>query len=303
MKQRLNPKIMPKVSLITPNWNGGKEPLEFIESVKNLNYPPEKKEIIIVDNGSQDNSPQLIAKKYPHVKLIRLKNNIGYGPALNKGINQAEGQYIFIGNNDLILEKNSLFHLVNYLIDHPETGIVGGKVFFKSNRQKIASCGQRYNFWTGQITNCPNPDQKKEVDWVQGCAYLFAFKLIKKIGAYDRDFAKIYFEDFDLCLRAKKAGFNIIYLPQAIFYHGQSTTMEKNQPFKLYQWYKNKLRFNIIYANTFQLISSLLIQLITLIPYHLLILKDKSLVPFCQAVLWNLKNFKQTMRVRKNAKN
>lgn len=291
---------LPTVSIISPNWNGGCEPLEFIASIKQLFYPPKKLEIIIVDNGSQDGSAEAIAQKYPQVHLIHLAKNIGFGPALNKGIKQARGDFIFIGNDDLILEKNSLMHLVSYVLNHPRVGIVGGKIFFKNDRQRISSSGHNYNFFFGIVSDCPDVDKEKEVPWVQGCACLFPRHLIKKIGNYDERFANIYFEDFDLCLRAKQAGFKIIYLPQAVFYHGQSTSMDKlPSPAKWFEWYKNKFRFILKHASWLQIFSSLCFQLLIFTPYKAFILKDKSLFPVFQALAWNFKHLKETLKSRK----
>lgn len=291
---------LPSVSIITPNWNGGNEPLEFIQSIKKLHYPQKRIEIIVVDNGSTDGSPEKIAKKYPDVKLIRLKENIGYGPALNIGIKKSKGEYIFIGNDDLVLKKGSLERLATYLLENPNAGIVGGKIYFKNAPKKIASAGQRYNFFTGEIADYPNSNKEKEVMWVQGCAYLFPRSLINKIGMYDEGFAKIYFEDFDLCLRAKKTGFKVIYYPKAIFYHGQSTTMDKtSSSFKLFQWYKNKFRFILKQANLFQIFTSINLQLLVYTPYKAFVLRNKSFIPVMQSLFWNLKHIKETLQARK----
>lgn len=288
---------LPTVSIITPNWNGGDEPLEFISSIKQLNYPQKKLEIIVVDNGSQDGSPEAISQKYPQVHLIRLGKNVGFGPALNKGIKQSKGDFIFIGNDDLVLAKNSLFRLVSYALNHAQAGIVGGKIFFKNDRQKISSSGHRYNFFSGIVSDCPYPDQEKEVPWVQGCACLFPRYLIEKIGYYDEGFSKIYFEDFDLCLRAKRAGFKIVYLPQAVFYHGQSTSMDKiPSPAKWFQWYKNKFRFILKHANLFQILTSFGLQLLVFTPYKTLVLRDKSFIAVVKALIWNVRHIQNTLK-------
>ena len=289
---------LPTVTIITPNWNGGNQPLEFINSIKKLNYPQDKIQIIIIDNGSQDNSPIQIAKIYPDVKLICLKQNLGFSPAVNIGIKKAKGKFIFIGNDDLVMEKNSLRYLLNYLQKSPKTGIVGGKIYFKNKPKVISSCGQRFNFITGSVSICKNPNKKKEVDWVQGCALLFPRTLINQIGLLDDKFTKIYFEDFDLCLRAKKAGYKIVYYPKAIFYHGQSTTMDKIPDFKLFQWYKNKIRFILKHLKPLNIVSTLFFQFILLIPYNILVIKNINFKPFFKALSWNYKHLKQTLNER-----
>ena len=106
---------LPKVSIVFSNFNGGKEPLECLASIKKLNYPKNKIETIIIDNGSKDKSPEKIAGKFPEVNLIKLKKDIGLPASLNLGIKKSAGKYIFIANDDIIFEKSSIKNMVHFL--------------------------------------------------------------------------------------------------------------------------------------------------------------------------------------------
>ena len=119
----------PKVSIIFPNFNGGNEPLECLASIQKLNYLKEKIETIVIDNGSSDGSDIEIKKRFPKVKLIKNKSNLGFAKAINKGINKATGNFIFVTNDDLVFEKNSLKKLIEYARLHDEIGVIGGKIF------------------------------------------------------------------------------------------------------------------------------------------------------------------------------
>jgi len=181
---------------------------------------------------------------------------------------------------------------------HPECGITGGKIFLKSNPKKVISSGYMMNNWTGNILPASGANKNKEPDWVQGCAMLIPKNVIEKIGVLDEGFSIAYFEDFDLCLRAKKAGYKINYLPEAIFLHGESTTANKNLPIKYQNWYKSKIRFVLKNLPLLNIISILSLQILVFTPYRLLILRDKRFTPFIKGLAWNISHISQTISMR-----
>jgi GT2 family glycosyltransferase len=296
----------PKVSIIFPNYNGGKEPLECIESIKNLNYPKDKIEIIVIDNKSTDGSLQRIRNQESGIrnigqKLIIIENeeNVGFAKAINQGIKHSNGKYIFITNDDILFEKNSLKYMINYMEEQPKVGITGGKIFLKSNPKKIVSCGYMMNLWTGNVYPAPKPNTIKEPHWVQGCAMLIPKVALKKLGLLDAGFSH-YFEDFDICLRAKRSGFSVHYLPNAIFWHGEATTGNKDKKNKYYHWYKNKIRFVIKNLPLINVLSILLFQVLIVTPYRSLFLQDGRFIPFLKGFFWNIIHLPQTLEARRN---
>jgi len=298
-------KNYPPVSIIFPNHNGGSEPLECLRSIKNLNYPKNRIEVIVVDNNSTDGSLQKVKSQKSKVKstgqnlkIIENKVNVGFAKAINQGINSSHGEFIFITNDDIIFDKDSLKILVEYLIAYPNVGVAGGKIFSKKRPTQVISCGYMMNKWTGNIYPFSNPNVIKEPDWVQGCAMLVPKAVLNKIGMLDENFSLIYFEDFDLCIRAKKAGYSIAYIPSAHFWHGQSKTMDKNLQHKYYQWYKNKVRFIIKNLPIFNILSILLIQFFIITSYRALVLRDRRFIPFLKGFYWNIKNILKTLAAR-----
>jgi len=290
-------KSLPLVSIIFPNYNGGMQPVDCISSIKKLNYPKDKIEIIVIDNHSTDGSLEQLKVKSSklkvegrRLKILGNKENVGFAKAINQGIKQSNGEYIFIGNDDIVFEKDSVKNLVAYALINPNVGILGGKIFSKNKPSKVISCGYMMNKWTGNIYPSSNPNVIREPDWIQGCAMLVRKSLFDQIGIFDENFSLIYFEDFDFCLRAKKAGYTIIYLPSAHFWHGQSKTMDKDLQRKYYQWYKNKVRFIIKNLPIFNILSILLIQFFIITPYRALVLKDGRFIPFLKGLFWNIKN-------------
>ena len=287
----------PKISIVFPNHNGGNEPLECLASIQKLNYPKGKIETIIVDNDSRDGSPLRIKESFPSVKLIKNRANFGFAKAVNQGIAIANGEFIFITNDDIVFEKESLKKSVKYLVSHDNVGIVGGKIYYKDAPEKICSSGYMMNKWTGNIHPAPNPNKLKEPDWVQGCAIIISKKVLSKIGNLDPQYF-LSFDDYDLCLRTKKFGLKVIYLPTAVFWHGESLTVDRNKPFKYYHWYKSKIRFVIKHMPILNALSILVFQLLIATPYRALVLRDGRFIPFLKGFAWNLINLRSTLKTR-----
>lgn len=281
--------------------NGGNEPLECLKSISKLNYPKNKLEVIVVDNASSDGSDLKIKKQYPKIRLFRMDHNIGFAAAVNYGIKKSKSDFVFITNDDIVLEKNSISLLTQYLILNPDAGLIGGKVYFKSNPKKICSSGFMMNKWTGNIYRLQKPNQLTEPDWVQGCALLIPRKLIFKLGLLDPDYF-LSFDDYDLAERVRKSGFKVVYLPDAVFWHGESLTVDKNPDFKYFHWYKSKFRFIIKHFPLVNVLSIFLVQIFIITPYRAFFLRDGRLIPFLKAFFWNLNILDKTLNLRKKRK-
>ena len=252
---------LPKVSIVFSNFNGGKEPIDCLNSIEKLNYPKNKIEVTVIDNGSQDGSSQIIAKKFPDIHLIKLEKDIGLPASLNLGIVNSSGKYIFIGNDDTVLEKNSIRFMVNYLEVNKNVAVLGGKVYYKYKPKKLSLSVCGFNYYLGSIRKPKDILDPNQVQWFQSCAIMIPSSVFKKIGLFDSGFYPLYFDDFDFCLRATKAGFKITYLPQVIFWHGQGKTTQKFPSKKVYYWwYKNKIRFYFKHASLLQMLTAFTLQ-------------------------------------------
>ncbi|MBI3486280.1 glycosyltransferase family 2 protein [Candidatus Daviesbacteria bacterium] len=291
---------LPSVSIIFPNFNGGKEPLICLASVQKLNYPQKKLEIIVVDNASSDKSDQKIKARFPLAKLVKLDKNYGFAKAVNIGIRKANGEFIFVANDDLIFEKNSLLRLVEFILKDPKIGVLGGKIYLKSSPKKITSCGYMLNKLTGNVYKSPFPNKITSPDWVQGCAMLIPKKVFKKIGLFDSGF-KHLFEDVDFCFRAKRFGLKVLYLPEAIFWHGESVSADKNLSLKYFNWYMGKLRFLFKHMPIINVLSILFIQIFIIMPYRSLILRDNRGIPFLKALIYTATKLPKIIQQRQDA--
>ncbi len=219
----INPR--PKVSIVILNWNGKKDSIECLESLKSISC--ENLEIIVVDNGSSDGSQEYIEKNYPHIILIKNKTNLGFTGGNNVGIKKAiehGAEYIFLLNNDTTVDAHFITACLKSFATTPSVGLVGPKVVYYSNPANVWCAGCYYNQLMGRSVMYGTFSKKKDfekaetVDWISFCAVMIKREVFEKIGYLDDDFFSSY-EDLDFCLRAKNAGFLCQYTPQTIVKH------------------------------------------------------------------------------------
>ncbi len=216
------------VSIVIPNWNGRKFLIPCLESILAQSY--KQFEIIVVDNGSQDGSCELLSKKYPQVKLIALEHNTGFSVAVNKGINVSQGNFIALINNDTKANVHWLEKMVEALTNNIEIGSVACKMLSMDNPKLIdgAGDGLRRGGLPGRIghgqIDFGQFDKERYVLGACGGAVVYRKAMLDDIGLFDEDFFA-YLEDVDLSLRAQSAGYRCLYVPDAIMYHlGCGTT-------------------------------------------------------------------------------
>lgn len=245
-------KMSPAVFIILLNWNNRKDTMNCIDSINRLDYPNFK--VVVVDNGSIDGSPEIIKKKFPMVHLIRNKENLGFSIGNNVGIRYAlrrDAKYVFVLNNDTILDKNCLRELVKVAESDLKIGIVGPKIYiFDGSQNRIWFAGGKTNWWKGEAKHIGfneedegQYDVVKEVDFITGCALLIKRKVIKEIGLFDPFYSPIYFEDADWCSRARRDGYKIVYVPKAKLWHKKDISIRKHSHGVVYLVTRNRLLF------------------------------------------------------------
>lgn len=239
---------MPNVAIVVPNWNGEDFIAECLESLEKQSL---KAEIVVVDNGSHDNSTSIIKNKFPGVTLLEFSNNAGFSGGVNRGIKYAVKngfEYVALFNNDAVAQKDWLKNLLAAMESSKKTGIVTGK-FMQSDRKTIDSTGEIM-----RRNGMPHPRGRDEVDTGQynvgeqvfaatGGASLYRIKMLEQIGLFDEKFFA-YLEDVDISFRAQLAGWKVYYEPKAIAYHKVGGTSSKLGPFSRYHSTKN---FHILF--------------------------------------------------------
>jgi GT2 family glycosyltransferase len=232
-----------KPYVVIPNWNGAKNLPDCLNSLLTQSLPTH---IIVVDNGSTDASLDLLNSKYPEVEVLALKKNIGFAGGVNAGIKKgvAEGaEYVALLNNDAVAHKDWVRHLVKFLDENREAGIVTSKIVDQHNKH-IDSTGDIYTIWGLPFPRGrgePISDRYDNDTWVFGAsggASIYRVKMLDKIGLFDSYFFA-YYEDVDISFRAQLAGWKVAYEPKAVVYHQIGATSSKIKGFATYQTLKN----------------------------------------------------------------
>lgn len=232
-----------RVCVVVPNWNGQAGLKACLDSLQAQTLKPH---IIVVDNGSVDDSVALIQKHYPSVELIRHAVNKGYAGGVNPGLRRAielKTSYVAVFNNDAIADKHWLKHLVDYLDKHKTAGAAACKVL-SADGKYIDSSGDQYTVWGlpyprgRHETKLDMYDRQTDIFAASGAASLYRTAMLEQIGLFDEDFFA-YYEDVDLSFRAQLAGWKVAYVPASIVYHQISATSNRIHGFATYQTMKN----------------------------------------------------------------
>ena len=211
-------------------------------SSSNLQY-----EIWVIDNASEDESPQLISKNFPNVNLIANTSNVGFARANNQAIRKAKGKYILLLNPDTIIHPNAIEILYNFLEKDSDTGAVGGKGLYPNGtiqagfRRSIPTLEVAFYHFSGLSKLFPksshfarynmsylDEDLEHEVECLSGCFMMIRKSVLEQIGLM----SEIYFmygEDIDLCYRISQANYKLYYVPSAIITHYHKQSSKKNQ--------------------------------------------------------------------------
>ncbi|WP_084781631.1 DUF1972 domain-containing protein [Paenibacillus sp. D9] len=227
----------PRIGIVLVNYNGFEDTISCIKSILRSNYKNYK--IYLVDNNSPDGSGQLLREYYNQdkfqesIKVLLLNKNIGFSGGNNVAIDIAlkeESKYVWLLNNDTIIDEKTLTNLVVRAESDELIGIVGSKIYFY-NSSDIWYAGGSINKFAisshrGSLTS--DRDNKlfnipEEVDFVTGCSLFARSKMIYDIGKLDEDFF-LYFEDTELNHRAKQNGWKIYYEPSSLVWHKVSAS-------------------------------------------------------------------------------
>lgn len=284
-------KKFPTVAIIFPTHDNWGETRDCLESITSLDYPKDKLEVIVVDNASTDGTPEKLKEftRKPTIRLIENRTNLGFAKAVNLGVKKTKSELILITNNDIAFEKNSLAELVKTLITKPKVAVVGGQVYWKNNNQPCVNCFRLNPYLGYHQFDLSNSDQIRECDWISGSCFLAPKKLFLNLGGFDEEYF-FYFEDIDFCLKAKRAGYKLLYCPKAILYHSYGKTISKESVEKIfYLGYASRWRCLLKNANSLQIISSFFFLLFSA-GYQSFLTRHNIYKPMLKGLISNFKN-------------
>ncbi|HEB01512.1 MAG TPA: glycosyltransferase family 2 protein [Candidatus Portnoybacteria bacterium] len=235
----------PKVTIIILNWNNWPDTLKCLESIKKINYP--NYQVILVDNGSEEK----IEVENPKLKVIYNEENLGFTGGNNIGIKEAldrQTDYILLLNNDTIVEPDFLKELVKVGESDSRFGILGPQIYFFNQPQKIWFAGGKLNWLKtkgthldlGKVESGHPAPKPKIVDYITGCCLLVKSEVVKKIGLMDEKYF-LYYEDTDWNLKAQKAGYLSVLVPQSKIWHKASQSAKEGSANYIYYHSRNGL--------------------------------------------------------------
>ena len=209
-------------SIIIPAWNGKEYIDDCLNSLLAQDYPDF--EVIVVDNGSSDGTPQYVAENFPTVPLIPNERNLGFAGAVNVGLRAARGDVLILFNQDAVAESGWLTSMVTGLMASRDIGIAGCKIYYADGKT-ISHAGvvltdeRMLPVHRGEDeADRGQYDLLADVNAVTGAAMAIRREVLNAIGLFDEDYF-LYFEDISFCLRAREAGFQVVYVPQAVARH------------------------------------------------------------------------------------
>jgi GT2 family glycosyltransferase len=288
------------VSVIIVNYNGRKYLKNCFDSLEKVDYPDF--ELVFVDNGSSDDSVELIRKNYPKVKVLELRANLGLAVASNRGADVAQGEYLFFLNNDTIVEKNILTELVKAAQSDKKVAVCACNVFTYDGKDQIGGgiglSVDRFGYPCGRLGELFYPD----------AAIFIRNKVFGEIAGFDPELF-LYGEDRDLCWRVWLKGYRIIPVETAKFLHDSACgDIEKQKNYKTNTWKRELGERNLIRSMlknySFSTLVYILPQyiLLSLLELMALIFSGQYKVvkdAYLKAYIWNIKNFNDTWNEHK----
>lgn len=237
---------MNKICTIILNYNCYEKTKKCLDSLLGSSI---KTDIIFIDNGSADNSSQRLKEEYSKklpIEFIFTKENLGYPRGVNIGIKKAMSkgyEFVFLLNNDAYILPDTIEKLIEAFEVNEKVMIAGPTIFYYHDPQKIWQAGGRFNWFKLGVSiyfknKKINLDGIKSkflfVDFLSACIWLVKTDLFKKVGLFNEKLF-LYYDDLDLCLKTKKLGYQIVYVPHSIAYHDiGDITKTRTKPITLY---------------------------------------------------------------------
>jgi GT2 family glycosyltransferase len=238
------------VYILILNWNGWQDTIECVESCKKLTYPHFR--ILLVDNGSTDGSENILRERFPGMDFIQTGKNLGFAGGNNVGIQYAldnRADYIWLLNNDTVVAPDSLTYLVDAMEQSIRTGIVGSKIYYYKEQDKIWFAGglwrneKVYSRHRGNDeTDGGQFDEIIPSDFISGCSLLIRSEIVRDIGFMDESYF-LYWEDVDWNVRVAAVGWNILFVPQSRVWHKVSSSVTNRSYLQGYYYFRSALDF------------------------------------------------------------
>ena len=258
----------PLVSIIIVNWNRCDDVIETLQKLSSVNY--QNIEIIVVDNGSTDDSSQILSQKFPYINLIALPNNIGCEDGNNVGILNSNGEFLVFLDSDADIEPDGINKMLNVFYSDDSVGIVEPRIIRPADNKILNEA----KYWPKKNT-------------FTGCVVAFRASVFKKIGLRPSEFF-LYSSEPDICLRVIESGFKIMHCSNIEGYHRESPVARAN---KMFYYLATRNTIWLIWRH-YPFFSALYESLILLIIHFYRSIGHKALHYFLWGVIVSIYRFK-----------
>ncbi len=244
--------VMDKVAVVILNWNGCEMLRRFLPSVIRFSEA-DSAVVYVADNGSTDDSVEMLRREFPSVKCILLDQNYGFADGYNMALKQIEAEYVVLLNSDVEVTEHWLVPLVNYMDTHSEVAACQPKIRSFQKRDAFEYAGAAggfidrygYPFCRGRImsvveTDCGQYDTALSVFWATGAALFIRLQDYQEVGGLDGRFFA-HMEEIDLCWRLRARGKLLVCVPQSVVFHVGGATLKTESPRKTFLNFRNNL--------------------------------------------------------------
>ncbi len=300
-----------KVTVVIPHYNGKEILRRCLLSLKNTNFKDFR--IVIVDNGSVDNSLNMVRTEFPEANIVQSKKNLGYAGGCNLGIVSSNSKYIVLLNNDTKVEPDWLTLLLKKIEKKDSIAAVQPKILSLQQPERFDYCGAvggeidifGYPFARGRIFYTMEKDHgqydhTEEIFWATGAAVLLRKSVLDKIGLLEEDFFA-HMEEIDLNWRMHLAGFQVVSEPKAVVYHQTGGTLGDDKFYKMVLNHRNNL---LMVLRNYSLITlfwlfpiRLCLEILTIIGF-LLKLNPKRSIAVLTGLVGVMINYKTVIKGR-----
>lgn len=239
--------MAPLLSIVVVNWNSRDLLQQCLQSIGSS----DSIQIVVIDNASTDASAEMLVREFPRVLLIRNEANRGFACANNQGWCASTAKFILFLNSDTVVDPDILTGLVGFMDTHPDAGAASPRLTRRDGRAQPFAFGgdptPGYLLTRGAarifLRRALHDWELREVqivDWVSGACLIARRQALEQVDGFDENFF-MYFEDNDLCLRLRKAGWKIYFNPKIAITHLGGATLGQNRART--QWYAVSLRY------------------------------------------------------------
>lgn len=247
------------VAVVILNWNGKKYLKQFLPILKEYSQDVKNVELVVADNGSNDNSVEFLKENHPDIRLISFEKNHGFAEGYNLALKEIESDYYVILNSDVEVTKGWLSTLYNYMEEHKDVSACQPKILSYNQRDYFEYAGAAggfidkygYPFCRGRIFGTIEKDEGQydniiDIFWATGACLFIRSADYWEVGGFDKDFFA-HQEEIDLCWRLKSRSKRIVCIPQSVVYHIGGGTLKTENPYKTFLNFRNNLL--LLYKN------------------------------------------------------